>query len=173
MKLYFPKYIDKVVIIEIKQTYHTVWLHWGDISICWPPLKTWIQPLPDPDIKQKNPRGHEYQTTPGYDHCITTDKHRHIQKRKTPWRKPEGISRNWYRYFQKLIQCASIYIVTDFNVQTFLITNMDHIREDNTILLADLRLESERTMDTLRKLAWDETHAAEIVEVMETHLKQV
>ena len=50
---------------------------------------------------------------------------------------------------------------------------MDHIREDNTILLADLRLESERTMDTLRKLAWDETHAAEIVKVMETHLKQV
>jgi hypothetical protein len=26
-------------------------------------LKTWIQPLPDPDIKQKNPRGHEYQTS--------------------------------------------------------------------------------------------------------------
>jgi hypothetical protein len=25
-------------------------------------IKTWIQPLPDPDIKQKNPRGHEYQT---------------------------------------------------------------------------------------------------------------
>ena len=22
-----------------------------------------------------------------YDHCLTTDKHRHIQKRKTPWRK--------------------------------------------------------------------------------------
>ena len=103
MKLYFPKakYIDKVVIIEIKQTYHTVWLHYEDISICFylfvlktfygfrhcldwrngalemvcrdnhlhictlwrPPLKTRIQPLPDPDIKQKNPRGHEYQTT--------------------------------------------------------------------------------------------------------------
>ena len=26
------------------------------------PLKTWIQPLPDPDIKQINPRGHGYQT---------------------------------------------------------------------------------------------------------------
>ena len=25
-------------------------------------IKTWIQPLPDPDIKQKNPRGHGYQT---------------------------------------------------------------------------------------------------------------
>jgi hypothetical protein len=28
-------YIDKVVIIEIKQTCHTVWLHWEDISICF------------------------------------------------------------------------------------------------------------------------------------------
>ena len=35
MKLYFPKYIDKVVIIEIKQTCHTVWLQWEDISICF------------------------------------------------------------------------------------------------------------------------------------------
>jgi hypothetical protein len=35
VKLYFPKYIDKVVIIEIKQTCHTVWLHWEDISICF------------------------------------------------------------------------------------------------------------------------------------------
>ena len=35
VKLYFPKYIDKVVIIEIKQTCHTVWLHWKDISICF------------------------------------------------------------------------------------------------------------------------------------------
>jgi hypothetical protein len=35
----------------------------GNICTLWrPPLKTWIQPLPDPDIKQKNPRGHEYQT---------------------------------------------------------------------------------------------------------------
>jgi hypothetical protein len=33
VKLYFPKYIDKVVIIEIKQTCHTVWLHWEDIVI--------------------------------------------------------------------------------------------------------------------------------------------
>jgi hypothetical protein len=33
VKLYFPKYIDKVVLIEIKQTCHTVWLHWEDISI--------------------------------------------------------------------------------------------------------------------------------------------
>ena len=36
VKLYFPKmYIDKVVIIEIKQTCHTIWLHWEDISICF------------------------------------------------------------------------------------------------------------------------------------------
>jgi hypothetical protein len=35
VKLYFPKYIDKVVIIEIKQTCHTVWLHWENISICF------------------------------------------------------------------------------------------------------------------------------------------
>jgi hypothetical protein len=38
VKLYFPnlpEYIDKVVIIEIKQTCHTVWLHWEDISICF------------------------------------------------------------------------------------------------------------------------------------------
>ena len=35
----------------------------GNICTLWrPPLKTWIQPLPDPDIKQKNPRGHGYQT---------------------------------------------------------------------------------------------------------------
>jgi hypothetical protein len=35
----------------------------GNICTLWrPPLKTWIQPLPDPDIKQKIPRGHEYQT---------------------------------------------------------------------------------------------------------------
>jgi hypothetical protein len=33
VKLYFPKYIDKVVIIEIKQTCHTVWLHWEHIVI--------------------------------------------------------------------------------------------------------------------------------------------
>jgi hypothetical protein len=32
LKLYFPKYIDKVVIIEIKQTCHTVRLHYEDIS---------------------------------------------------------------------------------------------------------------------------------------------
>ena len=51
---------------------------------------------------------------------------------------------------------------------------MDHITEDNTILLADLTRESKRMMDKLSKLAWDnETHAAEIVKVMETHLKQV
>ena len=40
MKLYFPKYIDKVVIIEIKQTCHTVWLHWEDISMFLFVLKT-------------------------------------------------------------------------------------------------------------------------------------
>jgi hypothetical protein len=35
----------------------------GNICTLWrPPLKTWIPPLPDPDIKQKNPRGHGYQT---------------------------------------------------------------------------------------------------------------
>ena len=34
-KNHFTKYIDKVVIIEIKQTCHTVWLHWEDISICF------------------------------------------------------------------------------------------------------------------------------------------
>ena len=35
-------------------------------SLWRPPLKTWIQPLPDPDIKQKNPRGHGYQTKNTY-----------------------------------------------------------------------------------------------------------
>ena len=30
-----PPCIDKVVIIEIKQTCHTVWLHYEDISICF------------------------------------------------------------------------------------------------------------------------------------------
>jgi hypothetical protein len=64
--------------------------------------------------------------------------------------------------------------VTDFNVQTFLITNMDHILKDNTALLEDLKRDSTRMMDTLSKIAWDnKTHAAEIVEVIETHLQQV
>ena len=40
VKLYFPKYIDKVVIIEIKQTCHTVWLHYEDISMFLFVLKT-------------------------------------------------------------------------------------------------------------------------------------
>jgi hypothetical protein len=64
--------------------------------------------------------------------------------------------------------------VTDFNVQTFLITNMDHITEDYSTLLADLTRDSKRMIDKLSKLAWDnETHAAKIVEVIETHLQQV
>ena len=75
--------------------------------------------------------------------------------------------------------------MTDFNVQTFLITNMDHITEDNTKLLTDFTSESKRMMDKLthehkgmvdklRKLPCDnETYAAEIVKVMDTHLQQV
>jgi hypothetical protein len=37
-------------------------LRWEYMSAMAPPLKTWIQPLPDPDINQKKPRGQEYQT---------------------------------------------------------------------------------------------------------------
>ena len=51
---------------------------------------------------------------------------------------------------------------------------MDHILKDNTALLEDLKRDSTRMMDTLSKIAWDnKTHAAEIVEVIETHLQQV
>ena len=51
---------------------------------------------------------------------------------------------------------------------------MDHITEDYSTLLADLTRDSKRMIDKLSKLAWDnETHAAKIVEVIETHLQQV
>ena len=38
-------------------------LRWEYMYAMAAAIKTWIQPLPDPDIKQKNPRGHEYQTS--------------------------------------------------------------------------------------------------------------
>ena len=64
--------------------------------------------------------------------------------------------------------------MTDFNVQTFLITNMDDITEDYRTSLADLTCDSKSMIDELSKLAWDnETHADKIVKVMETHLQQV
>ena len=64
--------------------------------------------------------------------------------------------------------------MTDVNVQTFLITNMDHITEDYRTLLAGLTHNSKLMIDKLSKLAWDnETHAAKIVEVIEIHLQQV
>ena len=51
---------------------------------------------------------------------------------------------------------------------------MDHITEDYRTLLEDLTRDSKRKIDELSKLAWDnETHAAKIVEVIETHLQQV
>ena len=51
---------------------------------------------------------------------------------------------------------------------------MDDITEDYRTSLADLTRNSERLIDMLTKLAEDnETHAAKIVEVIETHLQQV
>ena len=51
---------------------------------------------------------------------------------------------------------------------------MDHLTEEYRTLLADLTHDSKRMIDKLSKLAWDkETHAAKIVEVIETHLQQV
>jgi pre-mRNA cleavage complex 2 protein Pcf11 len=64
--------------------------------------------------------------------------------------------------------------VTDFNVQTFLITDMDDITEDYRTSLADLTRNSKQLITMLTMLAWDnETHAAKIVDVIETHLQQV
>jgi hypothetical protein len=51
---------------------------------------------------------------------------------------------------------------------------MDHTTEDNTALLADLTLESNRMVAMLSKLAWNnETQAFENFKFMETHLQQV
>jgi pre-mRNA cleavage complex 2 protein Pcf11 len=64
--------------------------------------------------------------------------------------------------------------VTDFNVQTFLITNMDDITEEYRTSLADLTQNSKPLINMLTMLAEDnETHAAKIVDVIETHLQQV
>jgi hypothetical protein len=63
--------------------------------------------------------------------------------------------------------------VTDFNVQTFLITNMDHITEEYRALLADLTYSKSR-INRLTMFAEDnEIHAAKIVKVIETHLERV
>jgi DNA-directed RNA polymerase subunit F len=51
---------------------------------------------------------------------------------------------------------------------------MDDITEDYRTSLADLTCDSKSMIDELSKLAWDnETHAAKIVDVIETHLQQV
>ena len=51
---------------------------------------------------------------------------------------------------------------------------MDNIKGNIAILLTDLTDNSNQMMVKLRNLEWDnQTHAAEIVEVMETHLQQV
>jgi pre-mRNA cleavage complex 2 protein Pcf11 len=64
--------------------------------------------------------------------------------------------------------------MTDFNVQTFLIINMDDITEDYRTSLADLTQNSKPLINMLTMLAEDnETHAAKIVDVIETHLQQV